>query len=61
MALCAVQVSEEGKVLRVLMDHKGEHVSSVSAVVETDNQLFLGNLNGDYVSVLDKSHLPPIS
>jgi len=34
------------------MDTKGLQVSSVSAVTEFDGKLFLGNLMGDYVSVL---------
>ena len=34
------------------MDSKGAQVSSVSAVTEFDGKLFLGNLMGDYVSVL---------
>lgn len=58
---CAhVQVSEEGKVLRMLMDTDGQNVATVAAVSETDSQLFMGNLGGDYVSVLDKKLLPPV-
>ncbi|KAK9790517.1 hypothetical protein WJX73_005962 [Symbiochloris irregularis] len=57
---CIVQVSEEGKVLRMLMDPDGQNVATVAAVSETGTQLFVGNLAGNYVSVLDKKFLPPI-
>lgn len=36
-----------------MMDPTGEHISTVSAAVEHDGCLFLGNLNGDYVSYVD--------
>lgn len=36
-----------------LMDPTGEHVASVSAAVEHDGCLFMGNLNGDFVSYID--------
>jgi hypothetical protein len=49
---CVVKVSASGDVVGVLMDSKGAQVSSVSAVTEFDGKLFLGNLMGDYVSVL---------
>lgn len=51
----AMQVSPEGEVLQVLMDPDGSHVASVSSVTEHDGKLFLGNLGGNYVSVLDLS------
>jgi hypothetical protein len=35
------------------MDPTGEHISTVSAAVEHDGCLFLGNLNGNYVSYVD--------
>lgn len=47
------QVSGEGAVLDFLMDPTGEHVSTVSAAVEHEGCLFLGNLNGNYVSYVD--------
>lgn len=50
----ALQVSgETGAVLDWLMDPTGKHVSSVSAALEHDGKLFLGNLAGDYVSYVD--------
>ena len=52
-----LQVSEEGDVLQMLMDSDGSHVAVTSAVVETDKYLYLGNLNGAYVSRMDKSLL----
>ena len=53
-----VQLSPEGKVLRYLDDHDGSHVYTTSAVTETKDGLFLGNLGGDFVSFLSKSTLP---
>ena len=47
-----VQVSPSGEVLDALFDTTGARVSSVSAVTEHDGSLFIGNLAGDYVSVL---------
>ena len=48
---CVVKVSPAGAVLEVLMDPTGARVATVSAAVEHDGHLFLGNLGGDYVSV----------
>jgi hypothetical protein len=50
--MCA-QVSGDGQVLDFLMDPTGEHVSSISAAVEHEGCLFMGNLAGDYVSYVD--------
>ena len=44
----------------MLMDADGVHVAVTSAVVDTDKYLYLGNLNGDYVSRFDKALLPPV-
>ena len=49
---CVIKLSPEGKVLATMMDPTGAHVSSVSAVTEFEGSLFLGNLQGDFVSVL---------
>ena len=49
---CVVKVSASGDVEGVLMDSKGAQVSSISAVTEFDGKLFLGNLMGDFVSVV---------
>jgi hypothetical protein len=38
---------------QVLMDPSGGTVATTSAAVEHEGRLFLGNLGGDYVSVLD--------
>jgi hypothetical protein len=35
------------------MDPTGSHISSVSAAVEHEGSLFMGNLHGDYVSYID--------
>lgn len=35
------------------MDPNGEHVSSISAAVEHEGCLFMGNLAGDFVSYVD--------
>jgi len=50
---CVVKVSAEGAVLEVLMDPSGEVVSTVSAVSEHAGRLYLGNLAGDSVAVVD--------
>jgi len=49
---CAVRLSPTGEPVEVLMDPDGSHVSTVSAVTEHQGRLFLGNLGGDFVSVL---------
>jgi hypothetical protein len=49
-----VQVSgADGAVLDFLMDPNGSHVSHISAALEHDGKLFLGNLAGSYVSYVD--------
>eukprot|EP01060_Flectonema_neradi_P012286 TRINITY_DN19157_c0_g1_i1.p1 TRINITY_DN19157_c0_g1~~TRINITY_DN19157_c0_g1_i1.p1 ORF type:complete len:408 (+),score=65.71 TRINITY_DN19157_c0_g1_i1:72-1226(+) len=40
-------------ILLVLMDPTGEKVASVSSAVEYKDRLFVGNLNGDYISYVD--------
>ena len=54
-----MQLSSEGKVFRYLDDKDGSHVATISAVTETDEGLYLGNLGGDHVSFFSKSKLPP--
>lgn len=49
---CIVKISAQGEVEQVLLDPAGERVSTVSAVTEHKGSLFIGNLAGDYVSVL---------
>lgn len=49
---CVLKVSPEGEVLATLMDPRGETLSTVSSVTEHDGRLFLGNLKGDFVSVV---------
>lgn len=55
---------EEGKVVRVLQDPDGRHISGVSGVVEWRQQgdgddsngkrvLYMGHLMGNYISVVD--------
>lgn len=56
--LLLVQLSSKGKVLRYLDDNDGSHVYTTSAVTETNDGLYLGNLGGDFVSFLSKSKLP---
>ena len=41
------------EVLNVLMDPTGEKVSSTSSSIEFNNRLYIGNLNGDYISYVD--------
>ena len=50
---CVVKVSPTGTVVSSLMDPRGEHVYTVSAVTEHGNLLYLGNLMGDFVSVVN--------
>ena len=52
-----MQLSPEGKVLRYLDDADGSHIATISAVTETSDGLYLGNLGGDFVSFLSKSDL----
>lgn len=47
------QISEDGGVLRTLMDPDGSHISHTSSVTARGERLFIGNLAKDYVSVLD--------
>ncbi len=47
-----IKVSPEGEVLDALFDPEGEYVNTLSAVTEHDGRLFLGNLFGNFVSVL---------
>jgi len=51
---CAVRVDVHGTIVDAVLDADGEHVSSVSAVTESEDgkRLFLGNLQGDFVSVV---------
>ncbi|KAG2442441.1 hypothetical protein HXX76_002527 [Chlamydomonas incerta] len=55
----AVKVSPEGKPLQFLMDPQGEKIAFVSSVLETEDRIYFGNVQLDYVSVLDKADLPP--
>ena len=48
-----MQISEDGEVLRTLMDPDGSHISHTSSVTARGERLFIGNLAKDYVSVLD--------
>lgn len=48
-----LKVSASGQVVAALGDPDGGHVSHVSSATERGKQLFLGNLAGDYVSVVD--------
>eukprot|EP00747_Dinoflagellata_sp_TGD_P170373 gnl/TRDRNA2_/TRDRNA2_201771_c0_seq1.p1 gnl/TRDRNA2_/TRDRNA2_201771_c0~~gnl/TRDRNA2_/TRDRNA2_201771_c0_seq1.p1 ORF type:complete len:493 (+),score=64.50 gnl/TRDRNA2_/TRDRNA2_201771_c0_seq1:99-1577(+) len=52
---CVVRLSPDGTPLETLMDPDGGHVSTVSAVTEHKGELFIGNVGGDSVSVLDLS------
>lgn len=56
-----LQLSAEGKVLRYLDDVDGSQVATISAVTETVDGLYLGNLGGDFVSFLSKTDLPAAS
>lgn len=52
--LYAMQISAEGEPLQALYDSQGVHVRSISAVTESENRLFFGNLAEDYVSYIEK-------
>jgi len=45
-----VKMTPRGDVVWALMDRTGANVFTTSAVTEHDGHLFLGNLNGDFVS-----------
>ena len=47
-----VRLDAGGRAVEALYDLDGRVVSSISAATEADGKLFLGNLAGDYVSVL---------
>ncbi|KAG2493647.1 hypothetical protein HYH03_008164 [Edaphochlamys debaryana] len=56
----ALKISAEGEPLRFLHDPQGGapgHVGFVSAVLETEDRLYFGNVAQSYVSVLDKKDL----
>lgn len=48
-----LKISGEGEVVQKLMDPEGGFISSVASVYEHDGHLFLGNLEGDYISAFD--------
>ena len=47
-----MQVSLEGQVLQMLMDTKGEHVATISSVLDLGDQLILGSLGGSYLAAV---------
>jgi len=49
----ALKVDAAGKPERALSDPAGARVSSMSCVAQHGDRLFLGNLAGDFVSVVD--------
>lgn len=57
---CLLQVTEEGKVMRMLMDQGGSSTAFVTAIAETDRHIFMGSIAEDYVASFDKALLPPI-
>ena len=52
MTVTCMQVTSEGKVLQMLMDPKGEHVATISAVLDLGEQLILGSLGGSYLAAV---------
>ena len=49
----ALKVGFDGAPLDALYDPTGERVSTMSCVVQHGSRLYLGNLAGDFVSVVD--------
>ena len=47
-----MQISLEGQVLQMLMDSKGEHVATISSVLDLGDQLILGSLGGSYLAAV---------
>jgi len=47
-----VRLDADGRAVEALYDMDGRVVSSISAATEADGRLFLGNLAGDFVSVV---------
>ena len=50
---CVAKVSADGEKQALFMDATGEHVRSVASAHQHGRKLFLGNLMGAGVSVLD--------
>ena len=48
-----LKVDFDGQPVDALYDFAGDRVSSVSCAAQAGSKLYLGNLNGNYVSVLD--------
>ena len=48
-----IEIAADGAVLQSLGDPKGETVYSVSSATQVGKRLYLGNLNGDFVSYYD--------
>ena len=60
-AVCGVlQVAPSGQVLRFVADVHGRHITSTSAISDAGDILVIGNLGGNYVSILEKARLPPV-
>jgi Strictosidine synthase len=52
---CVIHVSPSGEILEIVLDPNGSMVSTVSAVTEHNGKLFMGNLGGNFVSIVDLS------
>jgi hypothetical protein len=52
---CVIHVSPNGEILEIVLDPNGSMVSTVSAVTEHNGKLFMGNLGGNFVSIVDLS------
>jgi len=49
---CVLKVSPSGEILAAYVDPTGQRISTVSAATEHEGHLFLGNLNGDFITVV---------
>lgn len=52
------QVSENGKIIRVLDDSEGKVINFVSSVTEFNGDLFLGSLSANFIGKLALAHVP---
>ena len=48
----SMQVSLEGQVMQMLMDSTGEHLATISSVLDLGDRLVLGSLGGSYLGTI---------
>ena len=48
----SMQVNLEGQVMQMLMDSTGEHLATISSVLDLGDRLVLGSLGGSYLGTI---------